>query len=141
MSNSSPPPLLRALEAYRKLALTGVVQPASRQVVKRARRLTEAERARLVERYEAGATVYDLAHEFSVARSTAAKHLKAAGIEMRNGPLTEDETARAIEFYATGLSLAAVGRELGRDHAAIWRTLKAAGIERRDSHGRERRSS
>lgn len=140
LSNSSPS-LVRALEAYRRLSLTGVVRPIPRQVAKRTRRLTDSERTHLVERYLAGATVYDLAREFSVARSTAAKHLKAAGVTMRCGPLSADEIARAIELYVEGLSLVAVGKELGRDHAAIWRALKSAGIERRDTHGRERASS
>ena len=131
---------MRALEAYRKLGLTGVVRPVPRQVVHRIRRLNEAERTRLVERYLAGATVYDLAREFSIARGTASKHLNAAGVTLRCGPLSAEEIARAIELYLEGLSLVAVGKELGRDHAAIWRALKAAGIERRDTHGRERES-
>ena len=137
LSNSSPP-LIRALEAYRKLTLTGVVRPIPRQVVQRARRLTDSERTHLVDRYEAGATVYDLAREFSIARTTAAKQLKAAGVTMRCGPLTDEEIARAIELYSEGLSLVAVGKALSRDHAAIWRALKAAGVERRDTHGRVR---
>ena len=135
LSNSSLS-LARALKAYRKLSLTGVVRQTPRQLTKRARRLTDAERTHLVERYQAGATVYDLAREFSIARATAAKHLKAAGIVMRCGPLTNDEIAQAIDLYVTGLSLVAVGKELGRDHAAIWRALRAAGIERRDTSGR-----
>ena len=97
LSNSSPS-LIRALEAYRSLGLTGVVRPGPRQVAKRARRLTGAELAHLVERHQSGATVYDLAREFSIARATAAKHLKAAGVVMRCGPLTEDEIARAIDW-------------------------------------------
>ena len=131
---------MRALEAYRRLGLTGVVRPGRLQVAKRARRLNDAQRAHLVVRYHAGATVYDLAREFSIARGTASTHLKAAGVTLRCGPLSAEEIARAIDLYVTGLSLAAVGKEISRDPAAIWRALKAAGIERRDTHGRERES-
>ncbi|CAM3665819.1 hypothetical protein NOMA109596_06015 [Nocardioides marinus] len=94
----------------------------------------------MVARYQAGATVYELAREFSIARGTASKHLKAAGVTLRCGSLSAEEIAQAIELYIEGLSLVTVGKELGRDHAAIWRALKAAGIERRDTHGRVRDS-
>jgi hypothetical protein len=139
LSNSSPC-LIRAIRAYRKLDLTGVAAPVRRQSPKRARRLTDPEQAHLVDRYQAGATVYDLAREFTISRATASRYLKAAGVQMRCGPLSQDEITQAIELYATGLSTAAVGKQLGRDHAAIWRALKGAGIQLRDAHGRERES-
>jgi hypothetical protein len=94
----------------------------------------------LAERYQAGATVYDLAREFTISRATASKYLKAAGVQMRCGPLSQDEINRTIALYASGLSTAAVGKQLGRDNAAIWRALTAAGIQLRDTHGRKRES-
>jgi hypothetical protein len=141
LSNSSPPPLLRALAAYRQLDLTAVTTPVARQQAKRARQLTAAERSLLVERYQAGATVYDLAREFTISRSTASRQIKKSGVVLRNGPLNPDEVVRAIELYATGLSTAAVGQQLGRDAGTIWRALKAASVPLRDTHGRERASS
>jgi len=132
---------LRALAAYRNLDLTTVVPPTPRRITKRARQLTGAERALLVKRYDAGATVYDLAREFTISRSTASRQLKTAGVVLRNGPLSSDEIARATELYATGLSTAAVGQQLGRDAGTVWRALKAADLPLRDIHGRERASS
>lgn len=140
MSNSAPPLLETAIRAYRALDLTHGVPVRPRQLSKRARRLTERQLGLLVQRYQAGATVYDLAAEFHIARATASKHLKAAGVVLRCGPLSQDEINQAIDLYATGLSVAAVGEELGRDHASIWRALKAAGVPLRDTHGRVRES-
>lgn len=107
----------------------------------RHRRLTAREIESLVQRYEAGATVYVLADEFGIARRTVSKQLKAAGVSLRCGPLSRDEIARAVQLYVKGLSIAAVGRELDRDPAGIWRALRAEGVVLRDSHGRERVSS
>lgn len=128
----------RAASAHRDLDLTGVFPVWRAKVAKRAPRLNEHELRRLVERYQWGATIYDLAREFGISRGTAAQRLKDSGVQMRNLALSEAEVRRAIALYGTGLSVASVGRELQRDHAAIWRALTAAGVRLRDTHGRPR---
>ena len=122
------------------MVLTGVAKHGAQRTATPARALwlNPQQVGRLIERYREGATVYDLAEEFRVARTTVSKHLKNAGLQLRCGPLTEDEIARAAELYRTGLSLLAVGEKLGRHPSGIWRALKAAEIPRRDFHGRER---
>ena len=124
------------------MVLTGVAKHGAQRTATPARALwlNPQQVGRLVERYREGSTVYDLASEFGVARTTVSKQLKAAGVNLRCGPLSEAEIARATELYLTGVSLVAVGAQLGRHHSGIWRALKAAGIPRRDFHGRERSS-
>ena len=136
LSNPSSP-LKRALRAYRKLDLSATTSAfRAHTPVKRAKWLNPTELNQIVERYQAGATVYDLADQFGVRRQTIAKQLKAQGVRLRCTSLTEAEIARAIELYATGLSTAKVGAQLGRDHSTIWHALKGAGVQLRDTHGR-----
>jgi hypothetical protein len=71
LSNPSPA-LKRALKAYRELDLSRVSRPSTpRRQVKQAVRLSAAQVTRLVERYQSGATVYELAAEFGVHRETS----------------------------------------------------------------------
>lgn len=83
-------------------------------MVKRAKWLNATELAQLVERYEAGATTYDLAEQFGIGRETVANRLKAEGIKLRRIKLTEADLARAVELYATGLSTIKIGVMLNR---------------------------
>jgi hypothetical protein len=67
LSNPSSP-LERALKAYRKLNISLVSSHAARPVVKRAKWLNATELAQVVERYQAGATTYELAEQFDIGR-------------------------------------------------------------------------
>ena len=62
----------------------------------RQRRLTGDQVAEMATKYEAGATVYELAAEFGCHRTTVAERLKKAGIEMR----LQSPTAKAIDSMA-----------------------------------------
>jgi hypothetical protein len=135
LSNPSSP-LHRALVAYRKLKLSEVSRPVSRPVVKRAKWLNATELAQLVERYEAGATTYELADHFGIGRETVAKRLKAEGIKLRRNKLSESDVARAIELYTTGLSTIKIGILLNRRHSTVWYALKTAGVQLRGAHER-----
>ncbi|MDA8080538.1 MAG: hypothetical protein M0Z96_02850 [Actinomycetota bacterium] len=76
-SNSTPSALCRAITAYRRLDLTRMsCKRVGRVHPKRAKRLGDTQLARLVERYESGATVYELAPEFAIDRRTVSNHLK-----------------------------------------------------------------
>lgn len=67
----------------------------------------------MVERYESGATVYDLAREFGVHRTTISERLKASGVSLRFQPPGEQVVVEMVKLYESGLSLAAVGARLG----------------------------
>jgi|ERR1700722_3444742 len=99
----------------------------------------EAEKAsELIQLYQSGATVYELAETFSVHRQTVSAILKRNKVRMRRTVLSEAEIDRAIEFYDSGLSLAKVGARLDRTASTIRRVLLAQGVPIRDSHGRPR---
>jgi DNA-binding CsgD family transcriptional regulator len=135
LSNPSSP-LHRALKAYRKLDISQVSLHVARPVVKRAKWLNATELAQLVERYEAGATTYDLADQFGIGRETVANRLKAEGIKLRRTKLTETDLARAIELYASGMSTIKIGDILARRHSTVWYALKTAGVQLRGAHER-----
>ena len=59
--------------------------PARRSVQMR-RRLTPEQIEQPIARYQAGATVYELAEEFKCNRTTISKKLKDAGITLRRTP-------------------------------------------------------
>jgi lambda repressor-like predicted transcriptional regulator len=67
----------------------------------------------MVARYEAGATVYELAAEFGCHRTTVADRLKKAGIEMRLQSPTPKEIESMENLVKSGLSLEAVGKQTG----------------------------
>lgn len=142
MSNATSTPLVRAIRAYRQLNLAGLPHERLPRVLpKRALQLTPVQVGCLVQRYNAGATVYELAPEFGIGRQTVSKYLKAAGVQFRLSSLTEAEVEEVIWLYGTGLSLAKVGERVGREASLIHLTLRREGITCRDSHGRERSCS
>jgi AraC-like DNA-binding protein len=138
LSNPSSP-LKRALAAYRQLNLSGPRQSVvPRRPVKRATRLTAGQLARLVERYQSGATVYDLAAEFGMHRATVARCLKNAGVTLRLQSPTAANVDDMVRLYASGLSLAAVGERLGFTAETVRHYIQERGVETRDTHSRDR---
>jgi DNA-binding transcriptional ArsR family regulator len=123
--------LKRAIRAYRALDLARTPYKRSTRPPKRAKRLNDTELARLGARYGSGVTVYELAIEFGVHRTTISQHLKAAGVQMRLQPLSEQEVGTAATLYATGLSLANVGQQLGVNASTVYQALKQHGVEMR----------
>jgi transposase len=91
----------------------------------------------LIQRYQAGETVYQLSEEFDVHRQTVSAILKRSGVRLRRSRLRENEVNRAIELYARGLSLVQVAGQIGRTASTIRRVLRDQGVPTRDSHGRE----
>lgn len=127
-SNSSSSPLSRAIRAYRGLHLSKAPPERSRWVPNRAKWLNDTEMARLVERYKAGASVYELAVEFGVHRTIISRRLKGAGVKLRRQPLTPEQVATAAGLYAEGMSLAAVGNELGVHASTVHQALGQTGV-------------
>jgi hypothetical protein len=68
----------------------------------RALRLTDLQIARLIECYGAGATVYELAAEFSIDRRAVARRLKAAGVTLRGKSPTTSEIDEMARLYRSG---------------------------------------
>ena len=137
-SNSSSSPLSRAIRAYRGLRLSKTPPERSRWVPNRAKWLNDTEMGRLVERYKAGASVYELAVEFGVHRTIISQRLKGAGVTMRRQPLTTDQVETAAKLYATGMSLADVGRRLGVHASTVHQALRQTGVVMRKPWERPR---
>lgn len=56
--------------------------------------LSKAEISQIIQKYQQGATVYELADMYDCHRQTVSRHLKKNGVEMRSGKLnsTKNET-------------------------------------------------
>jgi hypothetical protein len=70
----------------------------------RQRRLPGALVAEMAAKYEAGATVYELAAEYACHRTTVAERLKKAGIAMRLQPPTPESIDSMVQLFKSGLS-------------------------------------
>ncbi len=128
-SNSTPSPLTRAITAYRTRDGAGRIARQPLRIPKRAKRLSAIEVARLAERYQAGATVYELANAFGIHRTIISQHLKGAGVEMRLKPVSEQQVEAAITLYNSGLSLTNIGSTLGFNASTICNALKRHGVD------------
>jgi DNA-binding CsgD family transcriptional regulator len=139
LSNPSPTPLTRAIRAYRKLDLSKPARKQVRRILpKRAKHLTARQLAVLVQGYQAGATVYELAERFGIDRKIVALQLKRQGVTMRLQSPSEAQIGEMVRLYGTGLSLVAVGERVGVDGRTVHRYLRRWGVPMGDAHGRER---
>jgi len=77
------------------------------------RRLTKAQAVGMAAKYEAGATVYELAAEFGCHRTTVAERLKKAGIVLRGQSPTPEIIDSMVLLCVSGLSFQEVGNQLG----------------------------
>ena len=89
-------------------------------------------------KYEAGATVNELAAELGCHRTTVAERLKQAGTVMRGQSPTPEDFDSMVLLYATGLSLQEVGNRLGFCANTVGNCLRGLRIQTRDTHGRDR---
>ena len=96
------------------------------------RKLSEDEVAQLIEAYRAGATVYDLAGQFVIHRTTVSLHLERAGVAMRRQGLSEDQAAAAAVLYQQGWSLVRLGEKFDVAAETVRTTLRKAGVRRRE---------
>lgn len=91
----------------------------------------------MVERYLDGGTVYELAAEFGIDRSTVANRLKQAGVTMRRQPPTDGMIEEMVRLYETGASLVRVGERIGVNAATVANHLRKRDIAMRPQ-GRRR---
>ncbi len=107
-------------------------------ILQRQRRLTDSQALMLRDRYDEGATIYELAEEFGIRRATVSERLKKAGGSMRCQRPRSELTNSMTGLYESGLSLAEVGVRTGTSPGTVRRYLLIAGVQMRDSHGRQR---
>ena len=102
-----------------------------------ATRLSASQVGALVDAYQAGQTVYQLAARFDIHRATVSAHLPRQGIPLRRQGLDSEGVAHAVRLHEDGCSVARIGDRLGVDGTTAWTAIKAQGVRTRDAHGRE----
>lgn len=102
---------------------------------KTARRPDKGDIEALVESYEDGSTVYELARRFGIHRSTVSVVLERRGVSRRYRLLEGVTLDRAIELYAAGKALDQVGEDLGVNRSTVALALKKAGVRLRPRPG------
>ncbi|MDO8645372.1 MAG: helix-turn-helix domain-containing protein [Candidatus Planktophila sp.] len=102
----------------------------------RQRRLSEAQALLMADKYQAGATVYQLAQEFGISRQTVSGRLKKVGAKMRGRSPDNELIDSMVGLYESGYSLAAVGNRVGTSPRTVHRYNRLRGVQMRDSHGR-----
>lgn len=93
--------------------------------------ITTALRAELAARYEAGATIRELARWSGAHRQTIVRHLVQAGVEQRCPGLTTEQVEAAQRLYECGLTLVEIGSQLGVAASTVGRSLRRQGVQLR----------
>ena len=89
----------------------------------------------MAQRYEDGATVYELATEFGCHRTTVSARLKKVGVSLRLVSPTSSAVKLMAKLYTSGLSSIEVGKQLGFSANTVRSSLIGQGITLRDTHG------
>lgn len=103
----------------------------ARAIVKKAKRLSDAELSTFQARYREGATVDVLAREFGVHRTTVMAFTKRLDLHRPIRALSEPQIQQAAIMYAEGEPLAVVAKRYGVGVETMRTTLLAAGQELR----------
>jgi hypothetical protein len=88
----------------------------------------------LVQRYQAGELLHELATEFGVHRETASRHLKRRGVDSRYR-LLEPNLDEARRLYEAGWSLARVGDHFAINASTVFNAFRRAGVPMRPGQG------
>jgi DNA invertase Pin-like site-specific DNA recombinase len=135
---------------FQELCADGVITPDGRAVDRSDRtpkvvqpfkldqRLTEEIRAKIISRYESGASSLRLANQFRISKGSVIRILRDAGVPIRSQRLSDEQIEEAASLYRSGLSLIQIGIRLGSDATTVHRQLRRYGVQMRDTHGRDR---
>jgi DNA invertase Pin-like site-specific DNA recombinase len=102
---------------------------------KTARRLEKGEVDAMVEAYRSGSTVYELATQFRVHRTTVGIILEREGVPRRYRLLSGEKLNRAVRLYGAGRSLDQVAEDLGVNHSTVALALRKSGVQLRPRPG------
>lgn len=98
---------------------------------KRQTSITPALRAELAARYEAGATIRELAAWSGAHRQTVVRHLARAGVELRRLGLTGEQAQNARDLYVEGSTLVEIAARLSVAASTIRSCLLRQGVRLR----------
>jgi DNA-directed RNA polymerase specialized sigma subunit len=130
--------LLNRGEPTLKSEITSFDYERTGPIRQRQRRLNEAKALLMANKFQDGATVYQLAQEFGISRHTVSERLKKAGVTMRQQSPGSELIDSMVEIYEAGLTLAEVGERVGTSPGTVHRYIRIHGLQTRDSHGRRR---
>lgn len=107
----------------------GVAQqaPAGRRA-----RLRQEQVAELVQQYESGTEIHELAREWSLHRATVARLLRTAGVGQRQRGLTSEQLEEACQLYGVDWPLSRLAERYGCAAETVRRGLLKQGVELRD---------
>ncbi|MBF4163525.1 helix-turn-helix domain-containing protein [Nocardioides acrostichi] len=81
----------------------------------------------LVERYQSGLSVNEVAKEFNINTQTATRHLNRRGIKSPNHyRIPESRQAELLQLKAQGLNTADIGEHFGCSRSSVQRALRRA---------------
>jgi transposase-like protein len=128
--------LLEKQHRTSELEVTAVEYERTGPILQRQKRLSEAQALLMATKYQNGATVYQLAEEFEICRSSVSGWIKKLGIPMRGQPPNNEMIDSMVNLYLAGMSLTAVAQNLGASPGTVHNHLKSRHVQMRDSHGR-----
>ena len=98
------------------------------------KRLSNDEISQIIEKYNAGATTYELAAEFGCHRRTISRALKKSGIEVSIKTESKDGVVEAIlRLYDDHMSALDISKKLGIGEKTVRRILRDNGVRIRHS--------
>ena len=131
------PALVRTAAMHRQIRRRGKSSaPSQAARVRHRTRVSEAALLAAEVRYEAGATLREIAPDLSVSRQRLASLLRARGVKLRRTTPSPWEVDEMVRRYESGESLDRVGSRLGFSAGTVRNHLLGAGTVLRDTHGR-----
>ncbi|RFS84419.1 hypothetical protein D0T12_18440 [Actinomadura spongiicola] len=118
--------------------ITAPLVEQKRPTPRRAKQLKAEQATELVQAYEAGATLHQLAARFGIHRATVSNILNRHRVKTRWRRLTEEDIDEAACLYEEGLSLARVAEQLGVSADGVRYQLRKRGVKMRGPHERKR---
>lgn len=100
------------------------------------RKLKPSELDELVERYQAGSSVYQLAKHYGIHRITIGKHLRSRGIDTTAPALTEEQAREATQLYIDGWSCKKIAKHFSVGAETVRERLHKEGVQIREPHDR-----
>jgi hypothetical protein len=113
-------------------------RPTDRTDGNRHYRLDDAQTQLLIDSYQAGSTVYQLADQFDIERRTVSAILHRHQVPMRRRGLTDDQIDDAEHLYRQGWSLARIGNHMNVTADTVRARLLERDVTMRDTQGRPR---
>lgn len=101
-----------------------------KEITQQQKTLSQIEIQAVIQKYEAGASTYELADEFGCHRSTISAVLKRNGIVVTKRKV---DIATAIQMYESGKTSTEIAKFFDTNGSIISKTLRANGVKMRKS--------